>query len=254
MIEHDTPHARPPARKPAIALQDVTLAYGRHLVVQDVSGVFPLGESTAIVGPNGAGKSSLLKSIVGLVPLRSGRIDLGGTARADIAYLPQQSTLDRSFPITVRELVALGDWHRSAWTAAHGRPVHDRIEQALTEVGMEAHAHQPLDALSTGQFQRVLFARLCVQDASVILLDEPFAGVDAPTTRMLLGLVDRWHAQARTVIAVLHDLRQVDAHFSEVVLLDASRAIWGPAAEVLSPARLGMAAHSPWCGAVRGDA
>lgn len=221
----------------AITLDDLTLAYDRRPAVHHVSGAFARGSMTAIVGPNGAGKSTLLKGIVGLIRPSSGRISCAG-GREKIAYLPQQAEIDRGFPIMVGDAVAAGAWRRIGALGAIGPAVRREAQEALAAVGLDGFARRPVGSLSAGQFQRVLFARLLLQDADIILLDEPFNAIDQRTTADLLALVQRWHGERRTVIAVLHDYDQVLTHFPSTLLLARRLLEWGPTAAVMTPANL----------------
>lgn len=222
----------------AIRLCDLTVAYRGHPAVHHLSGEFLAGSLTAIVGPNGAGKSSLLAAIMGSLASRAGQVCLDPGLRGRIAWLPQQASLDRSFPMQVFDLVATGHWAQLGSFKRLSTAQAETVQQALLAVGLGGFQRRHIAELSAGQFQRVLFARVLLQDAPVILLDEPFNAIDARTTADLLAVVARWHGEARTVIAVLHDLDQVRAHFSRTLLL-AKRAIaWGPTAEVLSAENL----------------
>ncbi|MDB5850405.1 MAG: transporter, partial [Rhodoferax sp.] len=201
-----------------VRLDNLTLSYRQHPALHHVSGQFLRGSLTAIVGPNGAGKSTLLKSLVGLVPCTPGCLAVA-VPRERIAYLPQLAEIDRSFPMTVRDCVLLGCWPRQgAWGGVDAMQL-QRIDQALLAVGLDGLGARPIGSLSSGQFQRVMFARLLVQDAELILLDEPFNAMDSKTTTALLALVRQWHGAGRTVVAVLHDDAQVRAHFPETLLL-----------------------------------
>jgi len=221
-----------------ITLRDLTIAYDRHPAVHHIDGRFDPGSLTAIVGPNGAGKSTLLKAIVGALRPASGTIICPGLRTRDLGYLPQAAEIDRSFPLTVADTVILGAWGRTGALRGVDRAISDRAHAALTAVGLKGFERRPVSALSAGQFQRVLFARLLLQDAAVILLDEPFTAIDARTTRDLLDLVRRWHNEGRTVITVLHDFDQVRAHFPEAMLLARELVAWGPTEIALSPANL----------------
>ena len=223
---------------PAIRLDDVSVAYGRHLAVRRVSGVFAPGSLTAIAGPNGAGKSTLLRALMGEVPLASGAIDSAGLPSRAMAYLPQAAAIDRSFPISVADAVLGGAWRRLGALRGASADIAAKARQALASVGLEGFGSRAVGALSAGQFQRVLFARLLLQDAAVVLLDEPFTAVDARTTEDLLVLIEGWRREGRTVIAVLHDLDQVRAHFPQTLLLAREAIAWGPTGEVLSPLNL----------------
>jgi zinc/manganese transport system ATP-binding protein len=217
----------------SIALTDLTLVHGRRPAVHHISGHFAPGSLTAIVGPNGAGKSTLLRAIAGLHPAREGQLS---APRKDIALLPQAAALDRAFPIACLDVVLLGQWNRAGAFRALRRAEIDAARQALAAVGLEGFERRPVGNLSSGQFQRVLFARLLVQDAPVILLDEPFNAVDARTAADLLALVRRWHGEGRTILAVLHDMELVRQEFPQTLLLAREPIAWGPTAEVLTPA------------------
>jgi zinc/manganese transport system ATP-binding protein len=217
----------------AIHLRDVTICHERRPAVHHLSGRFAPGSLTAVVGPNGAGKSTLLRALAGLHPPQSGRIEGIGTR---IALLPQQAAIDRGFPIACLDLVLMGLWAETGPFRAAPRDARARAAQALGAVGLTGFEARPIGSLSAGQFQRVLFARLLLQDAPVILLDEPFNALDARTTADLLGVVRRWHQEGRIVIAVLHDLDMVARDFPETLLLAREGLGWGPTAEVLTPA------------------
>ncbi|EFH10092.1 metal ABC transporter ATP-binding protein [Pseudoroseomonas cervicalis] len=214
-----------------ITLRDVTLTHGRRPAVHHVSGCFEAGSLTAIVGPNGAGKSTLLRAIAGLHPTVEGSLQ---APRQAIALLPQAAALDRQFPISCLDVVLFGHWSRAGAFRALRPAERQAALQALSAVGMEGFERRLVGSLSVGQFQRVLFARLLVQDAPVILLDEPFNAVDARTAHDLLGLVRDWHGEGRTVLAVLHDLELVREHFPRTLLLAREPVAWGPTEEALS--------------------
>jgi len=228
---------------PAVRLGDVTLAYRRHPAVHHLTGTFAPGSFTAVVGPNGAGKSTLVKAIAGALRPASGRLELVGVDRRDIGYLPQAAEIDRSFPIDVADLVALGLWRRIGpfrrLRAADGAA--DRVGEALAAVGLSGFERRPISTLSGGQMQRALFARLLLQDARLLLLDEPFTAIDARTTADLLALVRRWHGEGRTVVAVLHDMDIVRAHIPETLLIAREPIAWGPTAAALSTENLEVA-------------
>lgn len=228
---------------PLIELEHLSLGWRHKLAVRDLSGQFLQGGLYAVVGPNGAGKSSLLKGLIGELAPIQGRIHMHLNPSTDLAFLPQRANIDRSFPITVYDLVALGTWNRTGYWRALNSAAHQAVHQALQTVGLADFAARSIHTLSGGQFQRCLFARLLVQDASVILLDEPFAAVDSQTTADLLQLVLQWHQQGRTVIAVLHELDTVRQHFPISVLLAGQLVAWGDSQQVLTPENLHMARH-----------
>jgi zinc/manganese transport system ATP-binding protein len=231
------------SKRPAIGFRDLTLGYDRHPAVHHVTGEVGRGEMLALVGPNGAGKSTLLKGIMGELAPLGGGIDLYGLKRRDIAYLPQQIDIDRSFPISVFDCVSLGLWREiGIWRGLDARQ-RTSVAHALTTLGLLDLAHRPIGSLSGGQFQRALFARLLLQDASLILLDEPFRAIDAQAVADLMALIGRWHGEGRTVIAALHDLDQVRAHFGTTLLLAREVVAWGQTRKVLSATNLAKARH-----------
>jgi zinc/manganese transport system ATP-binding protein len=223
---------------PHLALEEVTIAYDGNAVVEQVTLDFPPGSMVAIVGPNGAGKSTLLKAIAGVLRPRAGAVARGV---GDIGYLPQSDEVDRSFPVSVGEFVALGAWRRFGAFRAPPAALATDVAEALDAAGLGSAARQPVATLSVGQFRRALFARLILQRAGALLLDEPFAAIDTTTTDDLLRLGEAWHREGRSVIAVLHDLGQVRAHFPATVLLAHRCIAAGPTAEVLTPANLARA-------------
>ena len=227
--------------KPLIELDNVTLGYDRHPAVHHLHGSFTPGTLTAVIGPNGGGKSTLLKGIMGVLRPLSGRVRLHGIARNDIAYLPQQAEIDADFPISVLDTVLLGHWRRAGCFLGLSSRMHDVAHQALSAVGLEGFESRLLGALSVGQRQRALFARVLVADSQVILLDEPFTAVDARTTADLLELVLKWGQQGRTVLAVLHDHEQVRRHFPQSLMLAREAVAWGVTETVLCPDNLAQA-------------
>jgi zinc/manganese transport system ATP-binding protein len=217
----------------AVRVIDLTVTHQRHPAVHHLSGELAMGSLTAVIGPNGAGKSSLLDALAGRLPLSSGRIEIAPALAGRVAYLPQQSQIDRSFPIGVLDLVALGHWPRRGAYGAIDAPLRERAREALASVGLTGFEQRRIGELSVGQFQRVLFARVLLQDAQLILLDEPFNAIDARTSADLLAVVRRWHGEARTVVAVLHDMELVREHFPQALLLAREPVAWGPTAQVL---------------------
>jgi zinc/manganese transport system ATP-binding protein len=236
----------------ALQLKNLTLGYDRHPAVHHLSGTVETGALVAVVGPNGAGKSTLFKGIVGVIKPLSGHIDLGGLQAREIAYLPQAAEIDRSFPISVYDMVAMGLWHRTGLFGGIDRKARHKIEHAIAAVGLNGFEGRPIATLSGGQTQRMLFARLLLQDARMIVLDEPFNAIDAKTMADLLDVVRRWHQEKRTVIAALHDIQLVKANFPQTLLLARQSVAWGDTAEVLTPENLLTARHM--CEAFHDDA
>ena len=224
-----------------ITLANLSAGYDRHPAVHHVSGRFAAGSLTAIVGPNGGGKSTLLKALVGFLRPMTGSINYNGITPRDIAYLPQQSEVDRGFPLNVAEVVALGHWPKAGAFRGITSTQQDDVMRALNEVGMAAFAARPIEALSAGQWQRVLFARLIVQSARVILLDEPFAAIDSRTAHDLTHILQQWQKEGRTVIAVMHDIVSVRIHFPQTLLLARELVAWSSTAEALRDENLARA-------------
>jgi zinc/manganese transport system ATP-binding protein len=219
-----------------VRFSDLTLGYDRHPAVHHLNGTVEEGALLAVVGPNGAGKSTLLKGIVGALPPLSGRLELGNLAAHDIAYLPQIAEIDRTFPISVYDMVATGLWKRAG--VLGGLSAHGAVEQAISTVGLTGFEQRPIGTLSGGQMQRMLFARVLLQDARMIVLDEPFNAIDVKTVGDLLTLVRRWHDEERTVMAALHDIALVEQHFPQTLLLAREPVAWGDTAQVLNAANL----------------
>jgi zinc/manganese transport system ATP-binding protein len=219
----------------ALKLSDLTLGYDRHPAVHHLNLDLRPGSLTAIVGPNGAGKSTLMKGLIGEITPLEGRIDR--SARR-LAYLPQLSEVDRSFPVSVGAFVAMGLWHKAGAFGRISGSAAAPVAEALAAVGLTGYERRPISALSGGQMQRVLFARLLLQDADLILLDEPFTALDTRTAGELLQVVKRWHGEGRTVLAVLHDLDAVRSHFPETLLLAREKVAHGPTAQVLTAENL----------------
>jgi len=218
-----------------LQFRDLTLGYDRHPAVHHLDGTIRSGSLTAVVGPNGAGKSTLFKGVVGVIKPLAGRIERNGVRPQDIAYLPQIAEIDRSFPINVYDMVAMGLWRAKGLFGGIGRSERDTVERAIGAVGLTGFEQRPIGTLSGGQMQRMLFARLLLQDAQVIVLDEPFNAIDTKTSADLIALVRRWHAEERTVLAALHDLELVKANFPDALLLAREPVAWGKTADVLTP-------------------
>jgi zinc/manganese transport system ATP-binding protein len=217
-----------------LTFRDITLGYDRHPAVHHLDGEVTQGTLLAVVGPNGAGKSTLFRGIVGILKPLAGQISYGGITQRDIAYLPQSVDIDRSFPISVFDFVGTGLWRSTGMFGGLGRKARDQIAQALAAVGLNGFENRSIGTLSGGQMQRMLFARVLLQDADVIVLDEPFNAIDAKTTLDLIALVQRWHGEGRTVLAALHDMEMVRAHFPETLLLARGAVAWGRTLDVLT--------------------
>lgn len=218
----------------ALSFNNLTLGYDKQPAVSGVETDIADGSLTAIFGPNGAGKSTLLKGVTGVLTPQTGRIVLGAIKREDIAYLPQQSEIDKSFPLTVMDLVAMGLWREVGPFGRLKRAHLGRVEAALATVGLTGFEKRAIGSLSGGQMQRTLFARLLLQDARLVLLDEPFTAIDARTLADLLIVIRGWHDEGRTVMAVLHDAETVRSHFPDTLLLARELVAHGPTHKVLT--------------------
>ena len=221
----------------ALEFRNLTLGYDRHPAVHHLHGQVEAGALIAVVGPNGAGKSTLFKGIVGMLKPLAGGIDLCGLRARDVAYLPQIADIDRSFPIGVYDMVAMGLWREAGLFGGIGRR-ETKVRNAIAAVGLSGFEERTIGTLSGGQMQRALFARLLLQDARVIVLDEPFNAIDTKTAADLCDLVRRWHAESRTVIAALHDLDLVKSMFPEALLLAREPVAWGATKDVLTAENL----------------
>ncbi|MBW7861745.1 MAG: ABC transporter ATP-binding protein [Rhodocyclaceae bacterium] len=243
-----------PDSRAAVSFENLTLGYDRHPAVHHLHGAVRTGTLLAVVGPNGAGKSTLLKALVGeLAPLQgSFRIEV---APRQIAYLPQQNEIDRSFPVSVFDMVAMGLWHTLGPLRGLTQEQRARVMEVLAQVGLAGLERRAIGTLSGGQLQRARFARLMLQDARLLLLDEPFNAIDSRTTEDLVALMLGWHAEGRTILAVLHDLERVRRYFPECLLLARETLGFGPTHEILTEARLAEARriaerfddHAPVC-------
>jgi zinc/manganese transport system ATP-binding protein len=222
----------------ALQFRDLTLGYDRHPAVHHLTGTIESGALTAVVGPNGAGKSTLFKGIVGAIKPLAGGIDRAGLLPRDIAYLPQIADIDRTFPINVYDMVAMGLWQRAGLFGGIDQGGREVIREAIAAVGLTGFEQRAIGTLSGGQMQRMLFARLLLQDARVIVLDEPFTAIDAKTSADLFDLVRRWHSEKRTVVAALHDIEFVRNNFPSTLLLARQSVAWGATCDVLTPDNL----------------
>ena len=226
----------------ALHVEDLTVSYGETPALWDIDLDIPPGVMCAIVGPNGAGKSTLVKAVLGLVRPVAGHVRfLGreiGAMRGQIGYVPQRHSVDWDFPTTVRDVVEMGLYRSLGWFRRPGRDARARAMAALTELGMQDYADRQISQLSGGQQQRVFLARALVQDAPVLILDEPMAGVDATTEEVIFALLKRLRDAGRTVIVVHHDLTTVQGSFDWLVMLNIRIIAQGPVAEVYTPENL----------------
>lgn len=224
---------------PAVLEVDrLSIGYPGLTLASDLSFTMNAGETLAVLGANGAGKSTFVKMLLGLLPPVAGRLNWPGGRPREIGYLAQLTEFDRRFPIRVRDLAAMGAWRGFGFWSGLGGAGRDRVATALDEAGVLSIADQPLHTLSGGQLQRALFARVIMQDAPLILLDEPFAAVDQKTEAHLLKIIHRWRDEGRAVVLVVHDLSSVLDHCTHALLLGGGMAAHGTVKDVLTPERL----------------
>jgi manganese/iron transport system ATP-binding protein len=226
-------------RAPVLALRHAVIAYDRVPVVEDVDGTVVPGQSVALIGPNGAGKSTLIKAVLGLVPVVGGSIAVLGrppeAARRQIAYVPQADALDAEFPVSALQVVLMGRYPRIGWVRRPGRADRLAAREALEAVGLTERASARFGTLSGGQRQRVLLARAIAQEPRLLLLDEPFNGVDAVSQDLLLAALQRLRAAGAAVAMATHDLGLAHLACDEVCLLNHHQVGFGPIGTTLTP-------------------
>lgn len=226
----------------ALHVEDLTVAYGDTPALWDIDLDIPPGVMCAIVGPNGAGKSTLIKAALGLIRPLAGHVRFLGRPiaqmRGQIGYVPQRQSVDWDFPTSVRDVVEMGLYRQLGWFRRPGRAARAQAMAALERVGMQDYADRQISQLSGGQQQRVFIARALVQDAPILILDEPMAGVDMTTEAVILNLLKNLRNEGRSIIVVHHDLSTVQAHFDWLVMLNIRIIAQGPVAQVYTPENL----------------
>ena len=221
-----------------LGIRDLSLGYAKLTLFRGLSFDIQAGTTLAVLGTNGSGKSTFVKSLLGLNAPLSGQLTWPSGRPSEIGYLAQSTEFDRSFPIRVRDLVAMGAWRSFNFWSGLDRGRRERVASALEATGVLPLADRPLHSLSGGQLQRTLFARVMLQDAPLILLDEPFSAVDQSTEQHLLSIIENWRNEGRAVVLVVHDLSSVLDHCNEVLLLGGGKATYGSMSTVLTPERL----------------
>lgn len=208
----------------SISVKNLSVAYHKKPVLWDVNVDLPKGELIAIVGPNGAGKSSLLQSILGIIPIISGKIEILGKrykqVQSLVSYMPQRKTVDWDYPILVQDLVAMGLHSELKWYQHINSEHQNRIMAALEQVNLVPLAKRHISQLSGGQQQRVFMARALIQNADVYLMDEPFAGIDSASEKYIFDTISMLKSQGKTIIIVHHDLNMIKRYFDYVVFLN----------------------------------
>ena len=222
----------------AITVNELTVDYDGVTAIEDVNFAVRAEKLTAIVGPNGAGKSTLIKALLGLIPTRTGTISCFGTSpkqyRKDISYVPQRAQIDWEFPANVFDVVAMGLYGELGLLRRFSSAHKDRVHSALTDVDMADFAARQISQLSGGQQQRVFLARSIVQDAELILLDEPFGGIDAKSEAVIVDILRRQKQNGKSIVAVHHDLSTVKDYFDDVILLNKTVTAFGPVNDVFT--------------------
>ena len=221
-----------------LEIRNLSLGYPELTLFRGLSLDVEAGMTLAVLGANGSGKSTFVKMLLGLMDPLAGRVTWPAGQPREIGYLAQMTEFDRRFPIRVRDLVAMGAWRGFGLLGNLGRQGRDRVEAALDAAGVLGIADRSLHTLSGGQLQRALFARVIMQDAPLILLDEPFAAVDQSTEAHLLTIIRQWQEEGRAVVLVVHDLSSVLDHCSHTLLLGGGTATYGTVNDVLTPDRL----------------
>jgi manganese/iron transport system ATP-binding protein/manganese/zinc/iron transport system ATP- binding protein len=224
--------------KPIIEVENLTVSYGPKPALLDVSLTINQGLLVGVIGPNGAGKSTLIKAILGFVKRDIGMVRIDGVsaekAKGRVAYVPQRGTVDWDFPITVKEVALMGRYHHVPWYRDASAQDHRIVDEALDMVRMQDFRNRQIGQLSGGQQQRVFMARALAQGADILLLDEPFAGVDAATERAILDVLEQAKSAGKTLVVVHHDLTTAGEYFDQLILIKQRLYAYGPPRLVLS--------------------
>ena len=215
----------------AIVADGLTVKYRRELALEELSFEVPRGVTVALLGPNGAGKTTLFRSAIGLAPIESGSIRISGRR---VAFVPQRLEVEPSFPVTVTDVVRMGRYGDVGWLGRFGERDRELVATALSELGIGHLARRRLGDLSGGERQRALLAQAAAQNAEIMLLDEPFAGLDAPTHEALRSLLRDWRDRGRTVLVATHDLESAGRDYDLVLCLNKRLIAIGPPEQTLS--------------------
>jgi ABC-type Mn2+/Zn2+ transport system ATPase subunit len=246
ILRSTTQQISPSATESVLVVNRLTAGYpGSRQAVQDVSFQVFGGERVAVIGPNGAGKSTLFKSIVGLIPFTDGSISIHGqsceTSHNIVGYVPQNNEIDWNFPVTVRDVVMMGRARQIGWLRLPSR--HDRaiVMDSLAEVGLDAFAQRQIGELSGGQRRRVFIARALAQEADVLLLDEPFNGVDPSAEEEIMDTLEKLSDQSVTLLVATHDMEMARSRFDKILILKQRVIGYGTPDEVFRPELLKQA-------------
>jgi ABC-type Mn2+/Zn2+ transport system ATPase subunit len=222
-----------------LEVQNASIGYGENVVLRDLSFAVPHGARVAVVGPNGAGKSTLFKALVGLLPLRSGHIFVHGLPLGNhkdcVAYVPQREEVDWRFPVTVTDVVMMGRYGRLGWLHRPAKHDHEVVRHSLEQMAIGHLGAEAIGELSGGQQQRAFLARALAQEPHILLMDEPFTGIDISTQEATLALLDRLQGQGVTAIVSTHDLNMAAKYFDQVVLLNRRLIASGSPDQVFTP-------------------
>jgi manganese/zinc/iron transport system ATP- binding protein len=223
-------------KHPALTVKNICVSYQEKSVLESVSFEIPVGTISAIVGPNGAGKSTLLKAILGLLPPASGTITFFGKhtdIATHVAYIPQKNMVDFDFPATVYDVVLMGRYPHLFWYQSLQKDDHQKAAAAIDFVGLTAYKCTAISNLSGGQQQLCFIARALCQNADLLILDEPFVGVDAPGEKKIITLLKQLAKEGKTVIIVHHDLATLSAYFDWIIFLNKTVIAYGKATDLL---------------------
>lgn len=221
-----------------LSLRGVGCGYGGTFRLEDVSLELEPGSVMALIGPNGSGKSTLLKTIAGVNALRAGTMSLSGGAlrerAAEIAFVPQREDVNWGFPVTAADVVLMGRYRRIGWVRRPGKPDRELAAAALARMGLAGREHQHISEFSGGQQQRIFLARAMVQEPALVLLDEPFTGIDAENRAVLHAVIQEFAAAGVSVLVATHDLEEAADTCSHVLALNGRVVAFGRSAEVLT--------------------
>lgn len=223
-----------------ISFQNLSVRFDTTQALYNLNATIKNNSLLALVGPNGGGKSTLIKCLLGILHPTSGNVVLN-TEKSKIAYLPQVNTMDKSFPINVADTVSMGFWKKNQLHRALDKSQEQALQQVLEKLNLAKLQKSSIANLSGGELQKTIFARIMLQDADLILLDEPFAAIDAATTKELLNLINDWHNAGKTIIAVMHDLQQVREYFPETLLISKTKIAKGATDKTLTEENLAKA-------------
>lgn len=226
----------------ALKVHDLSVAYDKKVVLENVNVSVPSGHLTAIIGPNGAGKSTFLKAVLNQLQNKVGSVEILGKHFSPksliVGYVPQRNAVDWDFPTTAFDVVLMGRYGKRGLFRRPTKEDKEAAMQALTSVGMEDFADRSIGQLSGGQQQRVFLARALAQNAEVYFLDEPFAGVDAATEKTIIEILKNLKSQGKSIFVVHHDLQTVKEYFDYTILLNRSILAAGKTEEVFTQEKL----------------